>query len=206
MLCLACAERRDSPLCGSCRRELGAVPPQALASGVVLAAAYRHSGPARRLVHRLKYQGLVPAVRVFAAAMAPLLPVATTALIPIPRARLRRLQYGVDPAVELARALGAITGVPVVGALRPALWWPRHAGHNRRAGGARFQQVAAVPDGAAVIDDVVTTGRTMEAAIGILDTAIWHGVSATSPGRVEGEGSGIDPEALETAWRHDRNG
>lgn len=204
MLCLACANRRGSPLCASCRRELGAVPRQALASGVVLAAAYRHSGPARRLVHRLKYQGMVSVARVLAESMVALLPPETSALIPIPRARLRRLQYGVDPARELAKALGAVAGVPVVNALRPALWWPRHAGHNRRAGGARFRQVAAVPDGAAVIDDVVTTGRTMEAAICTLDTAIWHGFSATSPGRVKAEGLGTGPEALETVWRHDR--
>ena len=204
MLCLACAEHRGSPLCGSCQRELGAVPPQTLGSGVVLGSAYRHSGPARRLVHRLKYQGLVPVAGILAAAMAPQLPVETTALIPIPRATLRRLQYGVDPARELAKALGAIAGVPVVNTLRPALWWPRHAGHNRQARGARFRQVGEVPDGAAVIDDVVTTGRTMEAAIRTLDTAIWHGFSATSPGRVKVEGLGTGPEALENVWRHDR--
>lgn len=138
--------------------------------------------------------------------MVPVLPAETTALIPIPRARLRKLQYGVDPALELAKALGPMVGIPIVRALRPALWWPRHAGHNRRAGGARFHQVAATPPGAVVIDDVVTTGRTMEAAIGVLDTAIWQGVSATSPGRVQVEGPGTDPEALETAWRHDRTG
>lgn len=180
------------------------MPPQALASGVMLAAAYRHSGPARQLIHRLKYQGLVPVARLFAATMAPQLPAETTALIPIPRARLRRLQYGIDPARELAKALGAVAGVPVVNALRPALWWPRHAGHNRQAGGARFRQVAEVPEEAAVIDDVVTTGRTMEAAICTLETAIWHGFSATSPGRVKVEGLGTGPEALETVWRHDR--
>jgi predicted amidophosphoribosyltransferase len=158
------------------------------------------------LVHRLKYQGLTSAARVLAEGMVPLLRPDTSALIPIPRAGMRRLQYGVDPAFELAKALGMMAGVPVVTALRAALWWPRHAGHNRRAGGARFRQVTAVPDRAAVIDDVVTTGRTMEAAIDTLDTAIWHGASATSPGRVEVEGLGTDPEALETAWRYDRTG
>ena len=206
MLCLACAERGGSPLCGPCERDLGAVPAQTLASGVAIAAVYRHCGSARRLVHRLKYQGLVPCARVFAVRMVPVLPAETTALIPIPRARLRKFQYGVDPALELAKALSSMVGIPVVRALRPGLWWPRHAGHNRRAAGARFHQVAAAPPGAVVIDDVVTTGRTMEAAIGSLDTAIWHGVSATSPGRVRVEGSGNDPEALETAWRHDRTG
>jgi predicted amidophosphoribosyltransferase len=177
-----------------------------LPSGLVLSVAHRHSGPARRLVHRLKYQGLVASARLLATGMVPLLPAGTTSVVPIPRAHIRKLQYGVDPAVELARGLSLLAGVPMLRALRAGLWWPRHAGHNRHAGRAQFRQVAVVPDGSVVVDDVVTTGRTMEAAVRSIDTAIWHGIAATSPGRVEIEGPEPDPEARETAWRHDRTG
>ena len=206
MLCLACADRRGSPLCLPCTSDVKPVPPLVLPSGLVLSAAHRHTGPARRLIHRLKYQGLVPAARLLAASMVPLLRADTSALVPIPRARLRKVQYGVDPAVVLARELSRLAGVPMVRALRAGVWWPQHAGHNRNAGRARFRQVTSVPDAAVVVDDVATTGRTVEAAVLSIDTAIWHGIAATSPGRVMVEGPGPDPEARETAWRHDRTG
>ncbi|MGB5188022.1 MAG: hypothetical protein WBO84_12955, partial [Acidimicrobiia bacterium] len=61
-------------------------------------AGYQHEGTARRLVHALKYRAVVAAAGPLADAMAERLPSAATALVPIPRARLRAFRYGVDPA------------------------------------------------------------------------------------------------------------
>ncbi len=81
-----------------------------LAGGVLVRSAFAHRGTARLLVHRLKYGGHGAAAAVLADAMAGCVPEGAGALVPVPRARLRRWRYGVDPAVELARALGRVLG------------------------------------------------------------------------------------------------
>jgi hypothetical protein len=137
--------------------------------GVLVHSAFIHLGTARLLVHRLKYGAQPAAASLLAAGMSRVLPAASTLLVPVPRARLRLWWYGVDPALELARALGRITGLPVSRALA-ASWW-----HRRRAGGGdvergvpRFRARVAVPTGAVLVDDVVTTGATLGAAAAAL--------------------------------------
>jgi predicted amidophosphoribosyltransferase len=133
--------------------------------GFVVRSAFRHEGVARRLTHLLKYHAIATAADLLASAMLPRLPAGTSALVPVPRAWVRRVRHGVDPAIELSRRLAQATGIPVVLALRPQLWWPSHAGSDRvsrRSPG--FRQVAAVPSRAVLIDDVVTTGVTLRTA------------------------------------------
>jgi predicted amidophosphoribosyltransferase len=90
---------------------------------------------------------------------------AVDALVPVPRAPLRRWRTGVDPARQLAAALGRIVGLPVVDALAAPLWWPRHAGRPRaERASIRFRAKCPVFGAVAIIDDVVTTGRTLESA------------------------------------------
>jgi predicted amidophosphoribosyltransferase len=189
MICIGCAARFESPLCVGCRAGLREGPQFVLDGAVLVTAGLHHHGVARRIVHRLKYDGLGVAADVLAVAMATRLPAATTALVPLPRALVRRLRFGIDPSAELARAVHRISGVPVVAALRPALYWPRHA--TRSPSGrapARFVAVAHVPPGAVLIDDVVTSGATVRAARDALIRAGMDGVhavvAATSPGKV----------------------
>jgi predicted amidophosphoribosyltransferase len=165
--CLACFCRSPErgPLCRSCSADFSPGGERRLAGGVLVRSAFAHRGTARLLVHRLKYGAHPGAASVLAAAMAATLPPGATSLVPVPRALLRRWKFGVDPAVELARALGRATGLPVVRALAPA-WW-----HRRRAGPAdaergvpRFRAVAVATTGAVLIDDVVTTGTTLRVA------------------------------------------
>ncbi|MFO7547437.1 MAG: hypothetical protein R6X29_01010 [Acidimicrobiia bacterium] len=126
-------------------------------------SAFEHAGAARSIVHRLKYEGIVEAAVWLAVVLGPLLPDAEC-LVPVPRAMVRRVRYGADPAVLLASALTKATGIPVVDALTPPLYAPRHAGRGRRQRPPpRFslrRRVAA----AVLVDDVLTTGSTLASA------------------------------------------
>ncbi len=130
--------------------------------GVAVRYALHHSATGRSLVHRLKYHGLTSAADVLADVMAPLIEPDTMALVPVPRAAFRRIAYGVDPALELAHRVGRRVGLPVIRALAPPLWWPRHAtrDHNRRSSPS-FSRKREVPANVVLIGDVVTSGATM---------------------------------------------
>jgi len=149
-----------------------------------------HHGAGRTLVHRLKYEGLLLAAEVLAAAMAPLVPPVATALVPVPRALLRRWSHGVDAAQVLAVAVGARCGLPVNDALHAALWWRRHAGSgDRRRSPARFRAAAEPLGSWVLIDDVATSGATLDAAAAALGGAVRLAVVASSPSRVRRVGS-----------------
>ena len=148
-------------------------------------SAFEHVGAARRMVANLKYRRSLACARFLAEAMAPLVPATATVVVPVPRALARRIQFGVDPGRELAIALAAETSLPVVDALRPPWWWRSHAGRRRvDRGPVTFRSVAAVPQGAVVVDDVLTTGATITgalAAIGVDEISV---ATATSAGRM----------------------
>lgn len=111
--------------------------------------------------------------------MMALLPSDAAALVPVPRVTARRWRYGVDPARELAGALSAKTDLPVARSLRPVVWTARRAGPARSGKGEpRFVVVGAAPQGAVLVDDVVTTGTTLAAAASVL--GVGRAVVATS--------------------------
>lgn len=201
--CLACAEWAGSrSLCKSCGHDLEPGSQWRLPSGVLIAGALRHRGAARRLVHRLKYQGVTEVADLLAGFMARHLPSDAGAVVPVPRARLRLMRYGVDPALELARALAGRTGLRVERPLAATLWWPRHALRSRDGRGPPPFQVADSPTpGSVLVDDVATSGATLQAASAALGSDFRHGIVATAPGRVRVP---APTEAGEVAWRYDR--
>jgi predicted amidophosphoribosyltransferase len=187
--CLACGRPPpdpDAPLCTGCAARLPwlgrACPRCALprcgpcpAAGAAFAAAWSPmamAGPARALVHALKFDGLLRAAGPMAAQVAATAPRWALAadgrvLVPVPAHPWRRRGRGVDHAGVLARALAERTGLPVVDALHRRRSGGRQAGAGRRA--RRSALAGAVeprgeaPAVAVLVDDVHTTGATLDA-------------------------------------------
>lgn len=145
-------------------------------------SAHVHAGPARVLVHQLKYRGIAAAAGILAESMVPLVPDGV-ALVPVPRVTWRLIRYGVDPARELAAELARRTGSKLVSPLRGPLWGRPRAG--REHGFApRFRVVRPVsPLPLLLVDDVVTTGTTLAAAAGLLPGVVGAVTASAAAGR-----------------------
>lgn len=129
-------------------------------------AGFEHTGPARVLVHQLKYWGITGYADLIASILGPRLP--RLSLVPIPRAWSRRARFGVDPALVLALSLAKVARVPVRSALSPPIHTPKRAGGDHRRPVLPFRLRAMPESPIVLVDDVVTTGATLEMAIGVL--------------------------------------
>ena len=164
MLCQACHRFHSGHLlCAGCRQQLRLASDRLLPGGIRLVAAFEHSGPAKTLIHHFKYRGLAGYADLAASVLAKRLP--RLPLVPIPRARTRRIRHGIDPARALANRLAHNLGVPVLSLLQPPLHSQRRAGgdHSRAVTEFRLRQAPEGP--ILIVDDVVTTGATMLSAI-----------------------------------------
>lgn len=146
-------------LCTGCYRALRPAPDRLLPGGLLLVAAFEHVGPARRLIHHLKYRGLLQYGDLVASALAPRVP--RMPLVPVPRALTRRIRYGVDPAGVIADRLAGLIDVPVLHLLEAPLHSKRRAGRDHRRPVTPFRLRRPAPAPVAIVDDVVTSGATM---------------------------------------------
>lgn len=201
-ICVACGAMAAPPLCVDCR---GSLHPGGsfLVAGVAGRHALHHSGTGRRLVHQLKYHGVVGAADVLARLMVPLVPEQAKAVVPIPRAAIRRALHGVDPSVELARRIGRMLDIPMLRALSAGPWWPRHAGRERELRRVPRFRGATIVRGAVLVDDVVTSGATVRGALDALGNSapghISSVVVASSPGMIDGSKAPIASGRLRVA-------
>ncbi|MFQ5516472.1 MAG: hypothetical protein ACE5E8_02760 [Acidimicrobiia bacterium] len=129
-------------------------------------------------MHRLKYGGFDAVAHWAAPFLESCLPPAVRVLVPVPRARLRKARFGIDAALMLCEHLGRRTALPVTRALAPTWWWPRHAGAPGPRKTPRFTLVCPAP-GAVIVDDVLTTGSTVEGALRTLGPSCVGAVTFT---------------------------
>lgn len=204
--CLGCGREGDF-ICSACRQSLPTLPasvcprcghPQpggelcpacAVPSGIDgLRAPYVFQGVVRQAVHELKYRNL----RTLATPLAMLLrdalaarPVPGDVLVPVPLHQRRLRERGYNQSGLLARELGNLTGMPAV---EGCLLRRRYTSPQARTASAaeRQQHMAgafACRDArlrgrrVILLDDVATSGATLDAAAAALKaagaTSVW---------------------------------
>ena len=146
-------------------------------------SAVAYAGVAREVLHALKFAAARPLAAVMAEQIAAALPVSLLAglapaagaapgrcevvIVAVPPHPVRRRVRGFDPADLLARALARRMEVPIAPALR------RRGGRSRQLGSSRatrlegerlgFRARGAAPRRVLLVDDVHTTGATLDA-------------------------------------------
>jgi ComF family protein len=190
--CVRCGDalatwRASNPLCPRCRRR---------ESGFLLArSAGRYDGSLRLIIHAFKYEGrralAVPLASLLRQAGGDLL-TAADAVIPVPLHPWRALTRGFNQADDLARHLG----LPVWRVLRRRRRGPPQAGLPAARRHANVREAFALNPicitprarhlrnrNVVLIDDVMTTGATLDACSRVLAAAGVRSVAALTVAR-----------------------
>jgi ComF family protein len=195
-LCLTCSSRlvplrdprcrrcgspqfHETARCTECRG-------RALAFGLAW-SAFAYEGMARDVVGALKARGALVLGAFMADEIAARLPrdLLEGTLVPVPAHRRRRRRHGFNQANAIARPLGRALSLPVRDVLQRASA-PAQVGLERGArlrnavGSARLRAGAAAPTRVVLVDDVYTTGATLDAcAWALLDRGTREVVAVT---------------------------
>jgi predicted amidophosphoribosyltransferase len=178
------------PRCGGCGRHghlwcqwcAAAIQPVPVTTlnGIPLVAAGRLSGYLQRAIHTYKYRPRPGLADVLAdplgeAVIAAGLAVPALTFVPLHPGRQR--QRGFNQAERLAVRLGACLRLPVVGGLSRIRPTPAQVGRGQAerrvnmAGAFQWTAAQPPPQGLGLVDDVCTTGATLEAAAQIVTEA-----------------------------------
>ncbi|MCB1956793.1 MAG: ComF family protein [Rhodocyclaceae bacterium] len=176
----------SATVCGRCLRR----PPQFDQSR----ALFDYAFPAMQLVRALKYGGRLDLARWLGECAAGLIadPAGWDAVIPVPLHADRLRERGFNQAGELARWVAATASIPLAaGGVRRSRATPSQAGlaarERRRNLKGAFELTGALPGRRiVVVDDVMTTGATLDELAGVLKRAgaeaILNLVVARTPG------------------------
>lgn len=196
-VCLGCAAEEDRLLCLSCRAALAYVPSRcyrcrAVTKDFDVCVSCRRYTPLRRvlvlthyddlpkeLLHHAKYERARSGIAEMAELMKPLLQFvpSDTVFVPVPTATSRVRQRGYDQAVGLAEVLSALAGTSCSHSLA-RLGQAHQVGAGRKERLEHLQGAFRVtrPKEVAgkhiiLVDDVLTTGATLETAARVLKKA-----------------------------------
>lgn len=162
-VCPVCCEPcLSGAVCGACRFD----PPDYESTQVVAAL----NGDLSQLIYDFKYHENLAYARVFADLMVEYLDFSNIeALLPVPTHPLRRRQRGYNQAAELAQQLGKKLRMPVLQAvtrIKPTLSQTQlsraQRQHNLNGAFAVDIDKLECRQSIALIDDVITTGATMQ--------------------------------------------
>jgi ComF family protein len=185
--CARCGQPGPDALCGACQ----AAPPafDAVRAGGLL------GGPLADAIHALKYRNrpaLARPLGIWLAARAPV--AAGAAVVSIPLARGRRIERGYDQAALLADSLARASGAGsrrLRAVLRRVRETPPQVGRTREerarnvAGAFEASGAALAARDVVLVDDVVTTGATADAASAAIRRAGARSVVVVALARAE---------------------
>ncbi|MBE5800272.1 MAG: ComF family protein [Clostridiales bacterium] len=217
VLCLCCDHALDDEaadgVCKSCSRKLErlAIAQEALEAredrllpeGIdYIHAAYVYEGPARKLIHRLKYESVRAAAVPLAAQMALLPSGEEEIIVPVPTDRKRRRRRGFNQSSLLAQHIADTLGMEMKEALvrvdtrRPQTGL---SARERRENlvGCMMASDAVSGKRVLLVDDVCTTGATVQEAARALREAGAKSVGVFTAARSSGDSDGEkDPFAM----------
>ena len=158
--------------CPACAAAVRPIPPGTLA-GIPLVAAGRLDGPLQRAIHTYKYRPRPQLATPLAEPLHRAVVVAGLSLparVFVPLHPRRRRERGFNQAERLAAQLSPALGVPVLTGLSRIRVTPAQVGLSqaeRRVnlkGAFEWTAMQPPPQGLGLVDDVCTTGATLEAA------------------------------------------
>jgi len=158
-----------------------------------------YAGTARTVVTALKFRGGLALADLMAAQIAAGSPPerwVDVALTPVPARPGGRRERGFDQAERIARALASRTGRPLTGCLRRSEGNDRQVGATRgerlRPGRIGVQVHGRPPPAVILIDDVYTTGATLQACAQALRAAGAQRIEAVAYARTLAPGRRAD--------------
>jgi len=182
--CRDSLELVGSPSCPTCGVPLSPEAPEPYQCGACLGGLYRfdraraagpYRGLLREVIHRFKYQGHISLARPLAELLLPPGSELCTlheihVVVPVPLHRSRLRDRGFNQAALLARRLGASLNLPVrYTALTRQRWTepqvglsPSQRAENVRGAFAVSESTVVRDQGVLLVDDVFTTGETVD--------------------------------------------